>query len=350
MKNKALTLAMSLIAIHALSAPLADACTRFTYNGMDNSVITGRSMDWIDNLHTDLWAFPAGISRSGNGTDKNSVHWVSKYGSVIASGYKIAATDGMNTAGLDVNLLYLTGTIYAQPKSGNKNLAIFNWVQYMLDNYATVDEAVKDFGKNKLNLLVTDVNGRKMDLHMSITDASGDNAIFEYINGKLVIHHSKQYTVMTNEPPFEQQLALNAYWKRMDGKFLPGTEEPDDRFVRTSYYVNNAQKTADNQQQIATVFSIIRNASIPFELSKDPSHPNVYPTLWRTVADLKNKVYYFEETNKPNVFWVDMNKLNLKSGAPTKKLSLDNGEIYAGEVSQQFVTAQSFSAPQINTK
>lgn len=346
MKRSKSLIALLIGAITALS-PVAEACTRFTYTGVDNTVITGRSMDWIDNLHTDLWAFPAGIARSGNGSDKNSVHWVSKYGSIIASGYKVSSTDGMNTAGLDVNLLYLTGTIYAEPKTGNKNLAIFNWVQYVLDNYATVDEAVKGFGSGKLNLLAADINGRKMDLHMSITDASGDNAIFEYINGKLVIHHGKQYTVMTNEPPFDQQLALNAYWKRMDGKFLPGTEEPDDRFVRTSYYVNNAQKTADNQQQIATAFSIIRNASIPFELPKDSSHPNVYPTLWRTVADLKNKVYYFEETNKPNVFWVDMNRLDLKSGAPIKKLALADGEVYAGEASKYFAPAAAFTSPQI---
>lgn len=346
MKKSNLLLSLLLVA-NILSISPAEACTRFTYTGVDNTIITGRSMDWIDNLHTDLWAFPAGIARSGNGNDKNSVHWISKYGSVIASGYKVASTDGMNTAGLDVNLLYITGAIYTEPKAGNKNLAIFNWVQYMLDNYATVDEAVKGFGSGKLNLLAADINGRKMDLHMSITDASGDNAVFEYVDGKLIIHHGKQYTVMTNEPPYDQQLTLNAYWKRMDGKFLPGTAEPEDRFVRTSYYLNNAQKTADNQQQIATVFSIIRNASIPFELSKDPSHPNTYPTLWRTVADLKNKVYYFEETNKPNVFWVDMNKLDLKSGAPVKKLALADGEVYAGEASKYFVSAEAFTSPQI---
>lgn len=328
--------------------PFADACTRFTYNGLNNDVITGRSMDWYDNLSTDLWAFPAGISRSGNAEDTNGIKWISKYGSVIASGYKIAAADGVNTAGLDVNLLYLSGSNYGKPIANKKNLSIFNWVQYMLDNYATVNEAVKGFNGDKLNLLVpAEVNGHKMDLHLSITDASGDNAIFEYINGKLVVHHGKQFTVMTNEPSFDQQLALNSYWQRMDGKFLPGTEEPDDRFVRTSYYVNHAQKTTDNQQEIATVFSIVRNSSVPFQQEKDPSRPNLAPTLWRTVADLKNKIYYFEDANKPNVFWVDMNKLDLTKGSPVKKLSLTNGETYNGEVSKYFVTASAFKSPQV---
>lgn len=328
--------------------PFADACTRFTYNGLNNTVITGRSMDWFDSLSTDLWALPAGIQRQGNGNDKNGIRWVSKYGSVIASGYKITATDGMNTAGLDVNLLYLSGSNYGVAEKDKKNLSIFNWVQYMLDNYATVDEAVKGFNGDKLNLLVpAEVNGHKMDLHLSITDASGDNAIFEYINGKLVVHHGKQFTVMTNEPPFDQQLALNSYWQKLDGKFLPGTEEPEDRFVRTSYYVNNAQKSSNYQQQVATVFSIIRNASVPFEQAKDVTRPNVAPTLWRTVADLKNHVYYFEDTSQPNVFWVELDKLDLTKGAPVKKLALANGETYNGEVSKNFVAATAFTSPQI---
>ena len=246
------------------------------------------------------------------------------------------------------NLLYLSGSNYGTAQAGKKNLSVFNWVQYMLDNYATVNEAVKDFGSGKLNLLVpAEINGHKMDLHLSITDSSGDNAIFEYINGKLVVHHNKQYTVMTNEPPFDQQLALNTYWQRMDGKFLPGTEEPDDRFVRTSYYLAHAQKTSDNRQEVATVFSIIRNASVPFQQTNDPSRPNLSPTLWRSVADLKHKVYYFEETNHPNVFWVDLDKLNLNAGAPIKKLALADGEVYAGETSKYFVPAEAFSSPQV---
>lgn len=350
MKKSNLLLSL-FFALSTLSTTTADACTRFTYTGAENSVITGRSMDWYDSLSTDLWAFPAGIQRSGNATDKNGIQWVSKYGSVIASGYKVAATDGINTAGFNANLLYLSGSNYGTPQTGKKNLSVYNWVQYMLDNYATVNEAVKDFGSGKLNLLVpAEINGHKMDLHLSITDSSGDNAIFEYINGKLIVHHSKQYTVMTNEPPFDQQLALNTYWQKMDGKFLPGTEEPDDRFVRTSYYLAHAQKTPDNRQEIATVFSIIRNASVPFQQEKDPNRPNLAPTLWRSVADLKNKVYYFEETNQPNVFWVDLDKLNLKAGAPIKKLALANGETYAGETSKYFVSATAFSSPQVTPK
>jgi len=328
----------------------AEACTRFTYVGLDNNVITGRSWDWPNDGYATLWAYPAGLSRSACVNDKNSVAWVSKYGSVTTSAFNVGTADGINTEGLSVNILYLAGSDYGKPDPGKKNLTLFSWAQFMLDNYATVKEAVEDFGSGKYNMLgVPDMDGEKMHLHLCITDVGGDNAVFEYIDGKLVVHHGKQYNVMTNEPSFDQQLALNAYWQRMDGKFLPGTEDPADRFVRTSYYLDNALKTKDYQQMVATVFSIIRNASVPF-LNVSQKRPNLAPTYWRSVGDLTNRIYYFEEANRPNVFWVDLKKLDLKNGAPVKKLPLVNGEIYSGEVSAHFVAEKPFILGDLSVK
>jgi hypothetical protein len=59
------------------------------------------------------------------------------------------------------------------------------------------------------------------------------DTLFEYIDGKLVVHHDSSYTVMTNSPIFEKQLALNEYWKQVGGAaMLPGTNRAADRFVR----------------------------------------------------------------------------------------------------------------------
>lgn len=60
-------------------------------------------------------------------------------------------------------------------------------------------------------------NGAAAALHLSISDSTGDSAIFEYIDGKLVIHHGKQYAVMTNSPIYEKQIALEEYWKSIGG-------------------------------------------------------------------------------------------------------------------------------------
>ena len=306
-------------------------------------VAMGRTMDWMEDLKTDLWAFPAGIKRQGNSDDPKSLMWISKHGSLIASGYNIGTTDGINTEGLCANLLYLSTASYSQQKPDRKNLSILIWAQYFLDNYATVDEAVKDFSKDFVNIIANTLpNGSQATVHLAIADRSGDNAIFEYVDGKLVVHHNKAYNVMTNEPTYEKQLALNEYWQALHGVFLPGTIEPSDRFVRASYFLNNAKKTADAQQAIAIVFSIIRNVSVPMLENTSPSHPNIAATIWRSAADLKNKIYFFESSDRPNIFWVDLNKLDLKKEAPIKKLPLQQGQIYAGEVSDKFVPSASF--------
>jgi choloylglycine hydrolase len=95
---------------------------------------------------------------------------------------------------------------------------------------------------------------------------------------------------------------------------------------------------------VAAVFSIIRNLSVPISVSTS-DRPNVASTIWRTVADLKNKMYFFDSADRPNVFWVDLNKLNLGEGAPVKKLPLSDHQVYSGEVSTHFVESKSFVSP-----
>lgn len=321
-----------------------EGCSRLTYTGPQNTVVVGRSFDWMEDVHTDLWSFPVGTSRKGS-SGANSSEWTSKYGSLIADGYHMGTTDGINAKGLVANLLYLATADYGTARPEQKTLSVLNWAQYVLDNYATVDEAVREYGKNDFHMdapLLPD--GTYPGVHLAISDASGDNAIFEYIGGKLVVYHGKEYTVMTNEPSYDKQLALNDYWKGLHGAFLPGTTEPSDRFIRASYYLGQAPSTADLQQSIATVFSIVRNVSQPI-MKANSTRPNQAPTIWRSVADAKNLVYYFESTERPNVFWVDLNKLNLNRDAPMKKLPLGEGEIYVGEVSGSFVEGRPLFIP-----
>jgi choloylglycine hydrolase len=185
-------------------------------------------------------------------------------------------------------------------------------------------------------------HGNPGTVHLSLSDATGDSAIFEYIDGKLNIHHSREYQVMTNDPTFEQQLALNEYWKQIGGlTMLPGTNRAVDRFVRASFYMNMIPKTDDPIESVAGVFSVMRNVSVPRGIST-PERPEISTTIWRTVADQKNKRYFFEATNRPNVFWVNLSDLNLAEGAPVLKLTLTDGLVYAGNVAFQFKPTKPF--------
>lgn len=324
----------------------AEACTRVVYKGPNNTVITARSMDFTIPIPSNLWLFPQGITRDGS-TGQNTVKWTSKYGSLVTSSWDIAVSDGMNEKGLVANLLWLVSSKYpdfSKDKKDKNGLAVSLWAQYALDNFATVAEAVTQLKKEEFVIVTDFIPGtdKYTTVHLSLSDATGDNAILEYINGKLVIHHNPSYTVMTNDPIFEEQLAINEYWKGIPGNiFLPGTNRAADRFVRASYYIKAIPQTDDTRVAVAGAFSVIRQCSVPYGISTE-GFPNLSTTRWRTVSDQKNLVYYYEDALSPNAIWVDLKKLDFSKKSKVKKLALDQNQIYAGETSKQFVETKAF--------
>lgn len=65
---------------------------------------------------------------------------------------------------------------------------------------------------------------------MAVSDASGDAAIIESLNGKPVIPHGRQYQVMTNSPIDSDPRKLNAYWTTRDrNQERPGSIHSPDR-------------------------------------------------------------------------------------------------------------------------
>ncbi|MFJ5384016.1 linear amide C-N hydrolase [Pectobacterium sp. CHL-2024] len=363
---KSTVCALSLAAL-TLGSAVSLACTRFVYKDVQNPdyPITARSMDWAEDTETNLWIFPRELKRSG-AAGEHSLEWTSKYGSVIASAFDsnpnmASTTDGVNEKGLSANVLWLAESKYPKtaPTAQKPGLSVAAWAQYVLDNFATVDEAVKALKEGKFILVTKDLphQDRKATLHLSLSDSSGDSAIIEYIDGKQVIHHNKDYQVMTNSPTFDQQLTLNAYWDQIGGNvMLPGTNRAADRFVRASFYVKHVapnklipgvaekSKIEKDKADLAAAFSIIRNASVPYGYSL-PDMPNIASTRWRTVVDHKSLQYFFESAVSPNIFWVDLKKIDFSPrGNNASKLDLgpNQSTIYSGQASEHFKPATPF--------
>lgn len=324
----------------------AQACTRLIYHGPNSTYLTGRSMDFKDPIVSNLWVFPRGIKRNG-AAGPRSMEWTSKYGSMIVSGYDISSVDGMNEAGLNANLLWMAEAQFPKDDGVTPRISLAIWAQYFLDQFATVEEAVKYVRANPMLVISGEVPGRPgslAPLHLSLSDASGDSAIFEWLDGKLRIHHGREFKVMTNEPPYDEQLAITRYWNGIDGRtFLPGTNRAADRFVRASFYTDAVVQSDDPRIAAAAVFSVVRNVSVPYGISLADA-PNLSTTRWRVVADQKNKIFYGESATSPNAFWVDLKKLDFSKGSAIRKLDLgvDMNRVMAGEVSGQFVPAKPF--------
>jgi len=336
-KNSTFKLCILVAASLTLAGSMAEACTRILYKSQSGDVLIGRSMDWYDNTETDLWAFPAGMARDG-GVSRNPITWTSKYGSVVASIYDRASVDGMNSAGLVANMLYLAEADYGDWRISEKPvLSLGGWLQYILDNYRTVDEAVTELRKEPFVIAAPGLPGGKpASAHVSIGDASGDSAVFEYIDGKLQIHHGEEYTVMTNSPPFDQQIAIETYWREIDGlHFLPGTHTAADRFVRIKWNLENSPSFKSGRPAYSSVFSLMRFISVPFGIS-DPAKPNIATTQWRTVADIERMRYGYDSVFNPAVFYVALDKLDLSETGQVMRLDMQDFPEMSGEVSAGF--------------
>ena len=364
--KKLATIFVVLITIISMAVmPVAEACSRLVYQGnLLDGPITARSMDWLNQPDAKLWVFPKGMRRDG-GAGQNSITWTSKYGSIITSSYDIATVDGINNEGLVANLLFLVDTDYGEIGPGDKTLSIGGWGQYVLDNYATVKEAVTALEQEPFHIVTTTIGDlntlrpgsiagpvaenetfakQKFSLHMALSDTGGDSAIIEYIDGKPLIHHGREFNVLTNDPTFDEQLALNSYWDKISDSFLPGTNKPEDRFVRAGYYLKKmnskfnqfiSTSKRNRRNDLAAAMGVIRNVSDPLGLDSFA----ISTTQWRTLADQKKDdlAYFFEYTKNPSLVWLKMNNQKLKKGAPVKVLKNDDiisGEL-AGEVSKE---------------
>jgi penicillin V acylase-like amidase (Ntn superfamily) len=342
MPSRCLGLAAVLALAFGLTRPAA-ACTRCLHRCVDDTVIVGRSMDWMEDPKSEIWVFPRGMKRQG-AAGPESLEWTSQYGSLIVSFYGAASVDGMNEKGLVANTLYLAESDYGRPVTGRPTISIAAWAQYILDSYATVAEAVVALEKEPFTVVAPVLpNGSPGVGHVALSDPSGDSAILEYIAGKLVIHHGRQYTVMTNSPPFDQQLALNAYWKEIGGDvMLPGTSRASDRFARTSFYVTAIPREMTGQRSIAAVFGVIRGASVPLGIAT-PGQPNIASTIWRTVHDHGTRTVFFDSATSPTVFWLPLADLDFAAGSPVRRLPLADGQTYSGAATAALIETEPFT-------
>lgn len=314
-------------------------CTRVLWNTNQLAVMVGRTMDWPESTEPILTVLPRGMARQGGKVGRevvaeNGAEWVSRYGSLVTTTYDIGTADGLNERGMAVQMLFLPSTNFGTRPEGKPAVHAGLWAQYLLDNAATVAEALQL--QEEIAITMVSAHGRDATVHLSLADAGGDSTIVEYIDGRPVIHHGPEFRIMTNDPAYDEQLALLAQqdFSRPSSQMpLPGNVNPIDRFQRAAYYLALLPEPASEREAVASLMSVMRNTSVPFGAPyKDFG---IYNTEYRTVANLTDRRYYFELTTSPNVMWAELDRFDLAPGAPVRRLNPDNINL-AGDVSARF--------------
>lgn len=318
-------------------------------------VLSGRTFDWLTATESHLYAFPAGMDHDG-AAGSGSLKWTSRYGTVLLAMSDNAITDGINEVGLTGNVLYLKNTETGVYNASKPQVSVAVWLRYFLDMYSSVEDVAKDLydedGETKFQVadsFPTHIFPVPPLIHISLADSTGNNMIMEWIGGKLKTYISRKYTVMTNEPPFDEQLALDSYWLSMQNVTLPGTDRPADRFARLTHYARLAKPANSPAEALATLQGMIRAVSVPmrhYDINAPNGGPNIAPTHWRSYADLKDMRYFFESATKNEFIWISLKQLDLSPGSGVRKFTADaEGKGLAGrhgDKTSDFVAGASF--------
>ena len=311
------TLKTMLIACMALALGLvqaAQACTTFQIQ-KQGQVYYGRNYDWM--------VAEALVLINKRGTKKASylrrtdkgrpMEWTSKYGSLTFNQYgREMPTGGMNQAGLVVESMALHATEYPPHDERPYLASNLIWKQYVLDNFATVDEAVAGIKKVRISQ-----PPKSLGTHYLISDAKGGCAIIEFLDGKLVVHQGKSLPIraLTNNTYAEARQAFNK-----GGPVSRDWWDSIPRFKITAKMMQ-AYGADPKQPPLDYAFEVLKAASQKL-------------TQWSIVYDQNNlKIYYFTKNN-PKLRSIDLKKLDMACGQPVLMLDVDAGG--KGDITSEF--------------
>jgi len=321
------------ISVSTLLPTTVDACTRMLWNTDNDFVMVGRNEDYFSASSPTLVKTPHGVSRIGSTDDpKHAVKWDVKYGNIAVYANNRFPMDGMNEKGLTARTLYFNeGKIDQQVDIDNDKptLQADHWVSYVLDNFATVNEAVNALKQLRLTAVHGGYSYSESPKHLSMADASGDSAIIEIQNGELKIFHGKQYQVMTNPPNLQTQMS-NAKQHKIDANdgTFPNTLSAEDRFQKAQYWLDNFPNIkASDGMNAAYGFmysalgttTFVPGVPLPAEdqlvgekIMKQTNLDDSYgvATYFQSISDLTNLHYRFNSLLAPSDVYLDLGNMN----------------------------------------
>lgn len=339
----------SLIAALLLTFP-AQACTDFKLTAKDGSLLITRSMEFGQDLQSNLRSSPRGREFNTTvATNKPGLTWTAKYGYVYVDGFNIDASfDGMNETGLTFEYLYLPGeTQYQTIPAGKENQAIpyFLFGDWVLSNFQTIEEV-----KQALNNLyvgevqIPQLGDAVLPAHASIYDASGKGIVVEFYNNKINVFDN--IGVMTNAPKYDWQVnnlrnyvnlsATNPDPIKQGGMIytgtgqgsgavgLPGDASPPSRFVKIAFMVANVYPAENTSDLINLAEHIINNVDLPagFVRAVDGANTATDTTEWVVFKDITHKIFYYRTYHDMTMRAVSLAKIDFSPQAPRLKMPL----------------------------
>lgn len=227
----------------------------------------------------------------------NQASWTSKYASITFNQVgKEFPYGGMNEKGLVVKQLWLSTSHYQDNQ--NETISELEWIQYQLDNYASVNEIIDKLNRLTIKPIAT--------VHYFIADKSGNSAVIDFVEGKTIVNTNKgKNQVITNETYLDSE----AYFIKNHLKIDPASRTHFDRYCQ----VKNSLSKID-----------IENPSQAFDILKSSAeNKDNYKTYWTIVYDLSNLKIYFKSYNNQTVKQIDFSEIDFSTNIEASNINQD---------------------------
>ena len=291
------------------------SCSAFIFN-QDKSTITAVNIDWPQREGV-ITIHPRHITKVSqvDGSFTHPATWTSQYGSVVMHGgnsrHITVSADGINEMGLTASTLMLKSSIYPD-NPDDTTLASTDWVEYILDNFKSVHDVIEH--SHDIQITAVNYENLSMKQHLLVTDSSGDVAILEYLDKKLIVHPKESISsyVLTNEP-YDAAVDVLSDYKEFGGtKSLPGEYDSLSRFIRGASFLHRLNKPIPFDEKVAYAFHALD------DVAKPPQTPS--PTEASIVFDLQDLQITFKTTNNPWLRTIRLKDIDFDNLTATKVL------------------------------
>lgn len=241
--------------------------------------------------------------------DSNPARWTSRYGSVTVNQYgREMPHGGINEAGLAVGLMWLAPTHYPQADS-RAALGELEWIQYQLDNCATVGEVIATDTRIRISPRAP------APIHYIVCDSSGACAVIEFLEGRSVVHAGDDLpvTVLTNNTYAASISALRQCRGFGGGRPVPSGTASMARFAQAASMLRR-KKPSSTAEAVQAAWDILETVSM-----------GDY-TAWSLVYDLKERSMYVKTKRRQRMKLLSLGDLEFECGTPVRVLDINGRE------------------------
>ena len=288
-------------------------CTSFVLKN-NNSLLLGHNLDW----HIGIGLFMTN-KRNVEKTAlmdslENPAKWVSKYGSITFNQVgRDLPYGGMNENGLVIEQMSLPNTQY--PSKDNRNsISACQWIQYQLDNSSTIQEVISTDE-------VIRIVDRYSKFHFLICDSSGNSAVIEFINGKMIIKTNEllPLTALANSPYDE---SISAYKTKSNTDFNRSLYN----FCTAASMIDNYSKN-DVKDDISYSFNMLKSVAqghfTKWSIVYDIKNLKVYFKVFESPTLTETQIIYLKDEGFANTKIVDLSKIDFTCSSPSLVMDLE---------------------------